>query len=49
MITTPFQVAIVGCGIGGLAAAIGITNAGLKVAVFERASGLAQLRCRDRG
>ncbi|MCJ1388702.1 hypothetical protein MMC18_001551 [Xylographa bjoerkii] len=38
-----FQVAIVGCGIGGLAAAIGITNAGHKVTIFERASKLAQV------
>ncbi|MCJ1287285.1 hypothetical protein MMC26_006633 [Xylographa opegraphella] len=43
MATTPFQVAIVGCGISGLAAAIGITNAGHKVTIFERASKLAQV------
>ncbi|MCJ1436850.1 hypothetical protein MMC27_006232 [Xylographa pallens] len=43
MTTAPFQVAVVGCGIGGLAAAIGITSAGHKVTIFERASKLAQV------
>ncbi|MCJ1402817.1 hypothetical protein MMC11_006038 [Xylographa trunciseda] len=43
MASTPFQIAIVGCGIGGLAAAIGFTNAGHKVTILERASKLAQV------
>ena len=40
----PLQVAVVGCGISGLTAAIGIRNAGHRVTIIERAARLAQVR-----
>lgn len=38
-------VAVVGCGISGLAAAIGISRAGHKVIIFEQATALNEV-CR---
>ena len=38
---SPCCVIVVGCGLGGLAAAIGFTKAGHKVTIFER---MAELR-----
>lgn len=39
--TRPLRVAVVGAGIGGLAAAAGLQRAGAQVTVFERSSRLA--------
>lgn len=38
-----FHVAIVGAGLGGLAAAIGIARAGHRATVFEQASVLSEV------
>ena len=38
------NVAIVGCGLGGVAAAIGIRRAGHVVTIYERAQALAEVR-----
>lgn len=39
-----FHIAVVGAGLGGLAAAIGIARAGHKVTVLEQASALGEVR-----
>ena len=44
MHSPPFIVAIVGCGLGGLAAAIGIRQAGYRVIIFEQAATLSEVR-----
>lgn len=46
MPTPVCTVAIVGCGVSGLAAAIGITKAGHKVTIFEQAPALSEVNCR---
>ncbi len=39
----PLNIAIVGCGIGGLSAAIGMAKVGHKVMIFERTSKITQV------
>ena len=43
MSTPKFHVAIVGAGLGGLAAAIGIARAGHKVTILEQAPALGEV------
>ena len=43
MVKSPCTVAIVGCGLGGLAAAIGIRRAGHHVTIFEHAAALSEV------
>ena len=44
MSKSQLHVAIVGAGLGGLAAAIGIAHAGHKVTVLEQAAALGEVR-----
>ena len=43
MVELTLEVAIIGAGLGGLAAAIGITRAGHKVTIFEQAPLLGEV------
>jgi salicylate hydroxylase len=43
MMDKKFNIAIIGAGLGGLAAAIGIAKAGHRVTIIERAPGLAEV------
>lgn len=43
MVASQFHVAIVGAGLGGLAAAIGIAKAGHKVTILEQAPELGEV------